>query len=53
MTRKNELIIQAVVFGMTAFIVSFLISRAYPAGLIKTLKNNKITSYKTKLLVEP
>ena len=40
MTRKNELIIQAVVFGMTAFIVAFLISRAYPTGLIKTLKNN-------------
>lgn len=41
MTRKNELIIQAVIFGMTAFIVSFLISKAYPSSIIKIFKNSK------------
>lgn len=41
MTKKNELIIQAVIFGMTAFIVSFLISKAYPSNIIKIFKNDK------------
>lgn len=41
MTRKNELIIQTVIFGMTAFIVSFLISKAYPSSVIKIFKNRE------------
>lgn len=41
MTKKNELIIQAVIFGMTAFIVSSLISKAYPSSIIKIFKNSK------------
>lgn len=41
MTHKNEIIIQAVIFGMTAFIVSFLISKAYPSSIIKIFKNSK------------
>lgn len=41
MTKKNEIIIQAVIFGMSAFIVSAIIARSYPSSLIKFFKKSE------------